>query len=77
MKRKALALLVIGAIGISMTACGSSESSSGSSQEKPPSSSSETEQTDEALEVAFVCPITAGDTNWNNALAGMKPPARK
>lgn len=72
MKRKALALLVIGAIGTSMTACGSSESSSASSQEKTPSSSSETEQTDEALEVAFVCPITAGDTNWNNALAGME-----
>lgn len=67
MKKRALALLLIGILALSAAACGSS----GSSPDSPSSSSGGTPEA-ESLEVAFVCPITAGDTNWNNALAGMQ-----
>lgn len=72
MKEKMLALLLTGTLTVSMAACGSSDSPSESSGASDSLSSSGKAAAGEGLEAAFVCPITAGDTNWNNALAGMQ-----
>lgn len=65
MAKKVLAGLLAGIMAVSMVACGTSSNSENSDAQEVSSSA-------EGKEVAFVCPITAGDTNWNNALAGMQ-----
>ncbi|WP_411336785.1 sugar ABC transporter substrate-binding protein [Ruminococcus gauvreauii] len=58
MKRRVLEILMMSCIALSLIGCGKSDG--------------DTLQDSKTKEIAFVCPISAGDPNWNNAIAGME-----
>lgn len=65
MKKKVLSVLVAVCMMSAITGCGSSSGGEASKEDTGA-------QSEEAKEIAFVCPISAGDPNWNNAIAGME-----
>ena len=71
MKKRFVTLVLAGVIALSLGACGTSSGASGNSA-KEAGNNQISESSGEKMEIAFVCPITAGDTNWNNAFAGMQ-----
>lgn len=73
MKKKVLAVLLAGAMVFAMAGCGSSSGGEITSNGDTSKESNETaDATGESKEIAFVCPICAGDPNWNSAMAGME-----